>query len=301
MSKQLNILFIVGDGALLSFPKAIENLNHNLKIFNSCYFKPLTKNPEACRLLTEELQANLYDVVFSYIFIPEVSDICMKYSIKYISYTFDSPLVPAFSNAIKNDCNLTYIFDKSFADRLSFIGGANIIPTPLCFDEFAIEKLIINDEDIAKFSHDVSFVGGLYDKNTYNPLINSLNENTQNELKNYLVSNVCNWHNTRKWPVLSSEAASDIAKYLSDDSKNHSTLDDNTYYGILTLSRKLAEIERITVLNNLANYFDVHLYTGSDISNLTNVNCHGFIDYHTDMYKVFNLSKINLNITHFNV
>jgi spore maturation protein CgeB len=31
--------------------------------------------------------------------------------------------------------------------------------------------------------------------------------------------------------------------------------------------------------------------------NLINVNCHGFIDYHTDMYKVFNLSKINLNIT----
>jgi spore maturation protein CgeB len=108
---------------------------------------------------------------------------------------------------------------------------------------------------------------------------------------------MCNWHNTRNWPILTDETTLDVAKYLSADSKNTSTLDDNTYYGILTLSRKLAEVERITVLNNLANYFDVHLYTGSNTENLINVNCHGFIDYHTDMYKVFNLSKINLNIT----
>ena len=67
--------------------------------------------------------------------------------------------------------------------------------------------------------------------------------------------------------------------------------------GLLFFPRKLAELERITVLNTLAQNFDVHLYTKSPTDFLQNVTVHNSVDYYTIMNKIFYLSKINLNIT----
>ena len=74
-------------------------------------------------------------------------------------------------------------------------------------------------------------------------------------------------------------------------------MDTDLFYGIALLSRKLAEIDRITVLNTLAESFSVHLYTSSDSSFLQNIHFHPSVNYHTDMNKIFYLSKVNLNIT----
>ncbi|MDD6399979.1 MAG: glycosyltransferase, partial [Lachnospiraceae bacterium] len=51
------------------------------------------------------------------------------------------------------------------------------------------------------------------------------------------------------------------------------------------------------LLNILSNEFDTHLYTLSDVSMLPNIHNHGPADTVNVMPKVFNLSKINLNIT----
>ena len=56
-------------------------------------------------------------------------------------------------------------------------------------------------------------------------------------------------------------------------------------------------MDRITVLNTLAEHYTVDLYTKSDCSFLRNVQIHQGVDYNTDMSKIFFLSKINLNIT----
>lgn len=76
-----------------------------------------------------------------------------------------------------------------------------------------------------------------------------------------------------------------------------SLLNDTTYLGLLFFPRKLAELERVTVLNTLAQDFDVHLYTKSPTNFLQNVNTHTSVDYYTVMNKIFYLSKINLNVT----
>ena len=62
------------------------------------------------------------------------------------------------------------------------------------------------------------------------------------------------------------------------------------------MSRKLAEEERLLVLNTLARDYDVHHYAGSH-EGLTAVLCHPAVDYYTDMVRVFFASRINLNLT----
>ena len=60
---------------------------------------------------------------------------------------------------------------------------------------------------------------------------------------------------------------------------------------------ELAERERIKTLNLLASRFNTVLYTRSDTSELKGAEVRGGVKTHTEMPKIFKLSRINLNIT----
>ncbi|MCR4656716.1 MAG: glycosyltransferase, partial [Lachnospiraceae bacterium] len=63
------------------------------------------------------------------------------------------------------------------------------------------------------------------------------------------------------------------------------------------LGMELAERERVKTLNTLASRFNTVLYTRSDTGALEGVLTRGGVLTHTEMPKIFNLSRINLNIT----
>ena len=66
----------------------------------------------------------------------------------------------------------------------------------------------------------------------------------------------------------------------------------------LILGIKASEIERIKILNELAQKYEVVLYTGSQQTDLLKgVKIRPKVDYMNVMPKIFHLSKINLNIT----
>ena len=88
-----------------------------------------------------------------------------------------------------------------------------------------------------------------------------------------------------------------LSKTLGADVWNRMGMELDLYLGLLFLSRKLAEMDRITVLNTLAEHYTVDLYTKSDCSFIHHVRTHQGVDYYTDMNKIFYLSKINLNVT----
>ena len=88
-----------------------------------------------------------------------------------------------------------------------------------------------------------------------------------------------------------------MVQKLGSDKWNRESMELDLYLGLLLLSRKLAEMDRITVLNALAEHYTVDLYTRSNCSYIRNVQVHQGVDYYTDMNKIFYLSRINLNIT----
>ena len=61
------------------------------------------------------------------------------------------------------------------------------------------------------------------------------------------------------------------------------------------LGFKLANIERVQILNKLAKQFPTDLYTDDPDKELIGVNLKGAVNYMTDMPKVFNCSRININ------
>ena len=157
--------------------------------------------------------------------------------------------------------------------------------------------LDITPSDEKQFSCDVSFVGSLYEDNSYNSFISQIPEDLAIELKLYLLKNLCQWENVKPWPKVSQQMVNYMKEHFGADIWNRNQMDLDLYLGILLLSRKLAEMDRTTVLNELAAIYPVELYTRSNCSNLQNVHIHGGVDYYTDMSKIFFLSRINLNIT----
>ena len=248
--------------------------------------------------LSAQISSNHYDFVISYLFLPAVSDICAQLDVPYISWTYDSPLIALFTPSVFHKTNYTFIFDKAQCKRLMVAGAPHIFHMPLAVNLERTGSLDITPEDEALYSHDISFIGNLYEKNTYNALIQAFPEPLQLKLKLYLMQNICHWEGTRPWEELPAECVDFLVGQANVSSWNHtSLLSDAAYLGQLFFPRKLAQLERITVLNTLASDFKVDLYTQSPADFLQNVNVHTDVDYYTVMNKIFYLSKINLNIT----
>lgn len=295
----MNFLFIASHNSIFDIPWALQRMpEHTVTILNSSAFDPNIPVSEQNSILSGHLSEHSYDCVISYLFIPSVSDICADHHIPYMSWTYDSPLTALFTQSIFHTTNYTFIFDKKQCERLINANAPHIFHMPLAVNLERTGSLDITEIDERNFSHDICFIGGLYDNNTYNATVQQFPEVLQLKMKLYLMQNMCHWETSRPWPQFPQECIDFLFQDCHIKNWNSTVLlDDPTYFGLLFYPRKLAELERVTVLNTLGNHFDVHLYTNSPSDYLQNVQVHHGVNYYTDMNKIFYLSKINLNIT----
>lgn len=294
----MHFLFVPTHNSIYDIPWALQNMQHTVDVFNTSPFDPNNTIAEQNEFLKTYITDRHYDYIISYLFIPAVSDICNDFQIPYLSWTYDSPLTSLFTQSIFHKTNYTFIFDKMQCKRLVDSGAPHIFHLPLAVNLDRIGCLDITAEDEFLYSHDISFVGGLYENNTYNAVIQAFPEHLQLKLKLYLMQNMCHWETPRYWEELPCECVDFLFSQTDISSWNQTALlNDAAYLGLLFFPRKLAQLERITVLNTLAQNFKVDLYTKSPADFLQNVNVHTSVDYYTIMNKIFYLSKINLNIT----
>lgn len=293
----MDFLFIKTKDSTIDIPWTLLELGHHVECVEDIILDPLISDPVAKNKLKEELETHPVDFVISYLFIPDVSNLCEEQSIYYLSWTYDSPLIPLFDNAIYNKHNITFVFDQSECNHLKDLNAPNIHYMPMGVNLSRVGALEITEDDENVFSSDISFIGNLYENNNYNNIIHILPDHLQNELKTYLLNNTCTWNQKKPWPSLSNELTDFMVQNLNAHEWNKCNFTDNQYLGILVLSRKLAEIDRINVLNALALEHKVDLYTTKPSRFLENVTIHNSVDYITEMNKIFYLSKINLNIT----
>lgn len=294
----MKFLFVQTINSIFDIVWGLKFLGHDVNIFENAKFDPNTSIEADNNAFYQALYSDSYDFVISYLFIPSISDICAACNIPYISWTYDSPLVALFKNSIYHDTNFTFIFDSMQCQRLQELNVPHIYHFPLAVNLDRVGALDITPEDELTYSHDITFIGNLYENNFYNQSIGFFPENLQLELKLYLTKHLCDWTKVRPWPELSDECVSFIKSTFNLPNGNPAELlSDSNFFGILLLSRKLGEMERITVLNYLAKDFDVDFYTQSSSHFLENVTLHTGVDYYTIMNKIFYLSKINLNIT----
>ncbi len=293
----MHFLFIRIKNSSFDIPWALLEMGKKVDIYEAAEFDPLAPVAEEFDKLEIFLLEHEFNCLISYLFVPEISDLCQKHHFPYIGWVYDSPLISLFHPSVKNPCNYLFVFDRSEYEFLKPLEIPHLYYLPMGVNLSRTGALDITLEDEQRFTCDISFIGNLYEDNSYNSFICYFPEDIAAELKLYLVKNLCNWRQVKPWPRLSQKATDFMVQTLNADAWNRQQMDLDLYLGLLLLSRKLAEMDRITVLNALAEHYTVDLYTRSDCSYIRNVQVHQGVDYYTDMNKIFYLSRINLNIT----
>lgn len=240
-----------------------------------------------------------YDAVISVNYFPRVSWACMQTGRKYIAWTVDSPMLAMYHKSVFHPCNYIFVFDRFSYYQFRQKGADTVHYMPLAVNTERLDRLFdrLPEDALEPFRGDISFVGGLYHKNSYDDL--------QDKLPAYLRG----YFDAAMWAqmdffgvnIFDRMLTVDILEQLSelvDFQQDADSLSDlKLVFTTTFLGFKMAQLERITCLNQLARAHRVNLYTDQADGLLEGVNVCGTVNYQYDMPKVFRASKINMNFT----
>lgn len=298
----MRILYVKSAELIPYVYRTLASMGHEVEIFEG----ETTSITRSTELLGKMLEYHLsergqgyYDFAISFNFFYIVSEVCQKHSLYYLSWIYDSPQVELYHKAIRNSYNLIFAFDKSLIRHLQLLGEANVFYCPLASDVEGLADFRIENADMEKYGKEVAFVGHMYEDNTYNRTVAAAPETVQMEMQQYLQNYLCRWNGMREWPALSKEATDYFAALSPEGAMLAYDMPLQEYFGCILLSRKLAEMERLTALDRLAKLCPLTIYTNSKSEFLDMIPAEkpGPVDYRTQMRKVFHLSRINLNFT----
>lgn len=237
--------------------------------------------------------------VFSVDFYPDISAICEKKEIPYISYTVNVPINTLFCKELGNKNNATFLFDYMQYEKFCQVNPEHIFYHPLAAPLKDMEKVIeqATTEQKKRFKADVSFVGSLYtESDEYVKFVPYLSEHTKGFLDGLMESQVQIPGGFCMKEFVKKEMVEEFKKLSPDLCKGP---DDPEY--VLThylMGKHIAVMERERFLNAVASKYSLNLHTTSNPANIHGANVCGRVDSYTEMPIVFRESKINLNITY---
>lgn len=257
------------------------------------------RSEEVANKVVEKILEYKVDYVFSFDFFVTVAVACKACRVKYISWTYDSPYVQLYSQAINYDTNYAFIFDKNEYNKLKSHGVDTIYYLPMAVDIESYNSIIVSDNDRKKYSSDISMVGSMYTEKRQQlyKYLDKLDDYT----KGYLDAVIETQQKIYGMDILESSLTADIVEALKEACPMQQSGDGfetlEWVYANYFLARKVTSIERERYLDRLSIYHNVAIYTPEPTPKLKKVDNRGTVDYYNEAPKVFKSSKINLNIT----
>lgn len=277
---------------------SLTELGHNVTVaeYNVTLDGLSDEDTEA---VEEYLEEGNYDLVFTYDFSRGVAAACENMGVRYYAWIYDAPLMTLFSKEARLSHNYISTFDRMQLVRLADRKLPHLFYLPLAAEVSIFGTAHIGKRDEKKYTSDVSFVGRLYDKRGFEELFEGSTPKLRDEAERVAGSCNCIWDGETN---LFGKASDELIDYIRSKQPKKLweewAIDPRYYAESMRLVRRCNEVERIRILNALAEKFHVVLYT-EDTNNtvLHNVEIRPWVDYTQEMPKVFYLSKINLNIT----
>lgn len=295
----LRVLFIRSKQiGILGLAAGLIDLGHNVTIWD----KELTLfvyNEKESEMVEEEIEEGHYDLVCTYDFCPSVAEACQKCKMKYYSWVYDSPLMELYTKYSRYEMCHISVFDKKQFERLKYLKIKNLYYHPLASEIDIFGSVSIKKKDEKKYKSDVSFVGRLYNNRGYEELFSTDDEKLRKEADEVVSSCKCIWNGKDNiFGKASEELVDFISKKYDDSCWKIYDIDKRYYCESMKLVRRCNELERVEILQALAEKFSVTLYTDTPYKvKLKGVKQKPWLDYWVEMPKAFYLSKINLNIT----
>lgn len=250
-------------------------------------------------IVEELLEDGNYDLVVTYDFSQGTSSACQNFRIPYYAWVYDSPLLGLYSREALNEVNYISVFDKKQYERLKDLGLRHLFYMPLAPETDNFGVVHVGKRDEKKYTCDVSFVGRLYNNRGFEEIFDETGKTYLEEAEKIINEMDCGWG---KDVTIFDKASEELIHYMASKQPEETwkawNVDKRYYCESMKLVRKCNEVERIKILERLQDKFSIVVYADDSAKNiLKNVRVEPWLEYGTEMPKVFYLSKINLNIT----
>lgn len=284
---------------LMDTRQAFEQEGHRVSMLST----PL-KNPEEdadyTHMLARRLTRERYDFVFSINYFPVLSEACHQTDTHYVCWNCDGSLLGMYHESIFYPTNVIFTFDYSNYACFRNLGVKNIFHLPLTAP---VEKRKRQLADISVEKYPISFVGNLYEKNSYDDIADRLPEYLQGYLEGVIEAQCHVSGGNIILPLLTEDICQKLEAILNYHKSAQSFATVKELFASTVLGFKSASLQRTRYLQSLSEAaredasVEVHLFTNSPGTDLPLVKVHGAIDYHTVMPVIFRQSRINLNMT----
>ena len=300
---KLKIKYFHSDSiVLIGMPAAMSFIGHNVI---DTRVRPHVNglNYEEVSAVEDEIRnGGRPDLVFTYDFIPAVSVACDNLKVKYLAWVYDCPQMELYRPEVSSDFTYISVFDKKQYEHLKKLGHIrHLFYNPLAADIDLFQNTIITEEDMKNYSAEVSFLGRLYDKEYVRKMFSMCSLEDQARITEISSEAVCKWDRDHIHGQVSDEFVD--RAFAITSLKHESNLSSVDFKRNVVengfISPKCNELERKVMINFLARRFPITLYSGRmQYDELDkSIVLRDTQDYLSEMPKVFNISRINLNIT----
>lgn len=259
-------------------------------------------NDEEMEKLTAYIKEHQITHLMSIHLIYNLALTAYRTGIKYVSVIWDAPYIKLYTPFGRMENCYFSVFDKLDYGKFVEDGFPHILYQPLA----------VNKDDVLrwdrkrkqkkrKYKNDISFVGSLYGENFYDKYAQKMPEKIQDYFLSIFEEAAFCWDGINRIYGKTDKAILDYMQLAVPDFTldNVLDIDDVRYFEIISLVRKIANIERIFTLNMLGEMFPVTLYThiNTDTSGIPNVRVMPPVMPGEEIFAVYAASKINLNIS----
>ncbi len=277
-----------------------ENLGHEVLRFHEPFSDFDLDSSYVNKLANFLYDCEPVNAVVSINYIPIISKVCKIFRLPYLSWIVDCPCIPLYSETLPNPHNYVFIFDKLYAARFkSMYPDSNIFYLPSCHDVKLAENAIISDDDLEKYSCDVSFVGSLYSKES---VYNSIEDKIPPYIRGYIEGLINAQCNVYGYNFISDSISDDMVREIMSafgmTKKPGYISCDRDIAADYYIGYKCTERDRKNVLRAVSERFSLDLYTTGSPQDIPNARFRGIADSGTMLPKIFKCSKINLDIIH---
>ncbi len=268
----------------------LEKMGHSCK---TIYYHFANKYEDAffCDRFTKELKLDDFDLVFSVNFFPLISEICYNERIRYVSWSYDSPMDAGFQKYFSFDTNYIFLFDRIEVMNYQALGYAHVFHLPLATNTARLDSLVYTPAQQAKYKADISFVGHLYDS-PLDTLLYSADAQTKGYIEGILQAQL----RVYGYYFVDELITEDLLNNINSSFKalGQTAMQLNHRGLSYAIASKITNLERTFLLEQMGELFDTKFYCTQPHKFETPVKCCGPAKYFTEMPGIFRYSKLNL-------
>lgn len=280
--------------------ESLKYLGHTLTYVNGTPDSPEEDDPFVEKLI-QQLKTVQPSFLFSINYFPVLAEGCHQTGIPYVCWNCDGSLLAMYHESVYYDTNFIFTFDRACVSRFQQMGVSHIRHLPLGVNARRLSSLPITS---GTMDYDISFVGSLYTKNSFDDIAEQLPPYLAGYLDGALTAQLAVSGGNLIELLLTPQICQQLEEITTYHRSPRSFADIRQLFSSTVLGFKAANLQRCQILNLLSSVGEswtpqaqVHLFTTDSATHLPLVQLHSPVDYFGEMPDVFRHSAINLNMT----